>query len=52
MKTALIVYFSSTGNTQKVVYATKDGLETGDLQVELKKPQEAKEDDFYNYDLV
>jgi flavodoxin len=52
LKTTLIVYFSSTGNTQKVAYAIKDGLETRDLQVELKKPQEAKEDNFYNYDLV
>ena len=52
LKTALIVYFSSTGNTQKVAYAIKDGLETGGLIVELKKPQEATEDDFYGYDLV
>ena len=52
MKSALIVYFSSTGNTQKVVYAIKDGLETGGLNVELKKPQEASELNFYNYDLA
>ena len=52
MKSALIVYFSSTGNTQKVAYAIKDGLEAGGLKVALKKPQEATEDDFYGYDLV
>jgi flavodoxin len=52
LKTALIVYFSSTGNTQKVAYAIKDGLEMGGLIVELKKPQEATENDFYGYDLV
>jgi flavodoxin len=46
------IFFSSTGNTQKVAYAIKDGLETGDLKVELKKPQEATENDFYGYDLV
>jgi len=37
LKTALIVYFSSSGNTQKVAYAIKDGLEMGGLIVELKK---------------
>jgi flavodoxin len=52
LKTALIVYFSSSGNTQKVAYAIKDGLEMGGLIVELKKPQEATENDFYGYDLV
>jgi len=39
LKSALIVYFSSTGNTQKVAYAIKDGLETGGLNVELKNPK-------------
>ena len=52
LKTALIVYFSSTGNTQKVACAIKEGFEAGGLKVELKKPQEATEDDFYGYDLV
>ena len=52
MKSALIVYFSTTGNTQKVAYAIKDGLEAGGLRVEFKKPQEASELDFYIYDLV
>jgi flavodoxin len=35
-----------------VAYAIKDGLEAGGLKVDLKKPQEATEDDFYRYDLV
>ena len=52
MKSALVVYFSSTGNTQKVAYAIKEGLEAGGLQVDLKKPQEAGELDFDNYNLV
>jgi flavodoxin len=52
MKTALIVYFSSTGNTQKVAYAIKEGLESGGLQVDVKKPQEAAKADFFDYDLV
>jgi flavodoxin len=52
LKSALIVYFSSTGNTQKVAYAIKEGLEAEGLAVDLKKPQEAAEVDFYGYDLV
>jgi flavodoxin len=47
-----MVYFSYTGNTQKVAYAIKEGLENEGLQVDLKKPQEAEEIDFYIYDLV
>ena len=35
-----------------MAYAIKDGLEAGGLKVDLKKPQEATEDDFYSYDLV
>ncbi len=43
LKSALIVYWSSTGNTQKVAYAIQVGLEAAGLSVELKKPQEAAE---------
>lgn len=35
-----------------MAYAIKDGLEAGGLKVDLKKAQEATEDDFYGYDLV
>ena len=52
MKTALLIYHSSTGNTQKVAAAIKDGLEAGGVKVEIKKPQEATDADFYSYDLV
>ena len=52
MKSALIVYFSSTGNTEKVASAIREGLENAGLKVELKKPQEAAELDFFDYDLV
>jgi flavodoxin len=51
-KKALIIYFSSTGNTQKVALAICVGLEAGGLHVELKKPQGAANIDFYDYDLV
>jgi flavodoxin len=52
LKSALIIYFSSTGNTQKVACAIKEGLEKEGLTVNMKKPQDAAEDDFYSYDLV
>jgi flavodoxin len=52
LKSALIVYWSSTGNTQKVAYAIQVGLEVAGFKVQLKKPQEAAELDFYEYDLV
>lgn len=52
VKTALMVYFSSTKNTEKVALAIKAGLETSGVNVEVKKPQEATELDFYGYDLV
>jgi flavodoxin len=52
MKTALLIYHSSTGNTQKVALAIKYGLEAAGVKVELKKPQEAAIVDFYGFDLV
>jgi flavodoxin len=52
LKSALMVYFSSTGNTDKVAMAIKEGLEEGGLQVDLKKPLEAALVDFFDYDLV
>lgn len=52
LKSALIVYFSSTGNTKKVALAIKEGFEIEWSRVDLKKPQEATEVDFYAYDLV
>jgi flavodoxin len=52
MKTALIIYWSSTGNTQKVANAIKQGLEEEKIQVTLKKPEEAEALDYFDYDLV
>jgi hypothetical protein len=52
MKTALLVYWSSTGNTEKIALAIKAGLEAGGVNVEIKKPKEASDLDFYSYDLV
>jgi flavodoxin len=52
LKSALIVYWSSTGNTQRVANAIKEGLENEGVSVDLKKPQEAVDLDFFGYDLV
>jgi flavodoxin len=52
LKSALLIYYSNTGNTEKVANAIKDGLEDSGFKVDWKKPQEAAEIDFFSYDLV
>jgi flavodoxin len=51
-KTALIVYWSKTGNTEKVASAIKQGLESAGVTVDVKKPEEAAGVDYFDYDLV
>jgi flavorubredoxin len=52
MKTALIIYWSKTGNTEKVANSIKEGLEEAHLQVTVKRPEEAETLDYFDYDLV
>ena len=52
MKRAVILYWSSTGNTEKVAFAIKDGLEAAGVNVSLMKTTEAKDIDYFDYDLV
>ena len=52
MRNALIVYWSHTGNTEKVASSIRAGLEAGGFSVELKRVQEAGDLDFFAYDLV
>jgi len=52
MKTALIIYWSKTGNTEKVANAIKHGLEEASIHVTIKKPEEAEVLDYFDYDLV
>ncbi len=52
MKTALIIFWSKTGNTEKVANAIKQGLEEAEFNVAVKKPEEAAEIDYFDYDLV
>jgi hypothetical protein len=49
---AAIIYWSRTGNTEKVALAIRDGLEAGGVEVLFKKTEEAQEIDFYDYDLI
>jgi hypothetical protein len=51
-ETALIIYWSKTGNTEKVANAIKQGLEEAKVHVTMKKPEEAENLDYFDYDLV
>ena len=48
MKHALILYWSSTGNTEKVDFAIKEGLESAGVNVSLIKTTEAKDIDYFD----
>ncbi|MBN1784765.1 MAG: flavodoxin domain-containing protein [Candidatus Bathyarchaeota archaeon] len=52
MKRALVLYWSNTGNTEKVASAIKEGLEAAGVNVTLKRTTEADDVDYFNYDLV
>lgn len=49
---SLIVYWSKTGNTEKVARAIQEGLKDGGTNVSLLRVEDAGEVDFYDYDLV
>ena len=49
---ALIVYWSATGNTEKVAGAIEKGLTSCNVDVVKKKVVGADDEDFYDYDLV
>jgi hypothetical protein len=49
---ALVLYWSHTGNTEKVAVAVQAGLEAAGLTVDRKRVQEAGDLDLFDYDLV
>jgi flavorubredoxin len=49
---AAILYWSKTGNTEKVALAVRESLEAAGTQVLFKRTEEAEEVDFYDYDLI
>lgn len=52
MKTALLLYWSATGNTQKVADSITAGLLDAGWTVTQHRLAEAEEDNFFDYDLV
>jgi hypothetical protein len=52
MKKAAVIYFSLTGNTEKVAESIRTGLAEGGVQTSLLKVEDAGEADLYNFDLV
>ena len=49
---AAIIYWSKTGNTEKVALAIKESLEENDVQVTYRRAEEAGDLDWFAYDLV
>ncbi len=52
MKRAAVLFWSHSGNTEKVAVSIQKGLEEGGFHVSLLKTQEAENLDFYNFDLI
>ena len=51
-KKAVIIYWSKTGNTEKVAQSIKEGLNDACVDVSLLRTDEADEVDYFDYDLV
>lgn len=52
MKKAVVIYDSKTGNTEKVAFTIKGSIEKAGLNVSTIKVDDAKDIDFFDYDLV
>ena len=51
-KKAVIVYWSKSGNTEKVAHAIRDGLVDAGLGVSVMRTEAAEDVDYFDYDLV
>jgi hypothetical protein len=49
---AIVIYWSKTGNTEKVARAIHDALRKTQVEVTLARVEEAQEVDFFDYDLI
>ena len=49
---AIIIYWSKTGNTEKVARAIQEGLKDAGTNVSMHRVENAGDIDFYDYDLV
>jgi sulfite reductase alpha subunit-like flavoprotein len=47
---AAIIYWSKTGNTEKVALAINEALEAAGVEVLFKRTEEAADINFYDYD--
>lgn len=52
LEQAAIIYWSKTGNTEKVAFAVKEGLDQAGLKVSLMRTEDAEDLDLYAYDLI
>ncbi|MCW4006329.1 MAG: flavodoxin domain-containing protein [Candidatus Bathyarchaeota archaeon] len=52
MKSALVLYSSHTGNTQKIAQALKEGIEEAGMQVTCKKVDAQTDVNYFDYDLI
>jgi hypothetical protein len=49
---AIVIYWSATGNTEKVAHSIRDGLQDAGLDASIRKVGEAADIDFFAYDLI
>ncbi len=49
---AIIIYWSKTGNTEKVALAIQKGLKEAGVNVSFHRVEDGEDVDFYDYDLV
>lgn len=52
MKRAVVLYWTHTGNTEKVAARIRAGLEAGGFEAETRRVADAADVDFFDYDLV
>jgi hypothetical protein len=52
MKKAAVIYWTKSGNTEKVAVSIKEGLEEVGLDVSYMRVEEAEGVDYFDYDLV
>jgi hypothetical protein len=52
VKKAVVIYWTNTGNTRKVALSIQNGLLQGGMDTTLLSVDEAKEIDYFDYDLV
>ena len=51
-KKAVVIYWSKSGNTEKVAHSIKNGLDDANVDVSILKTDEAEDIDYFDFDLV